>query len=325
MSGFISTSPQADHLSRASAWSATLKDVLEFELSGMRYVKDISAEMAQVDTLNIPSIGQAQIGEYVEDTDIILRAMETGNFQFSGKNYLAGGTYITDAFKHRSYLADELVNSFVPKHQRAIMSKIETDLMALGNSQTLNNPNLINGGAHRFVAGGANGEIVLQDFAKARYALDKAAVPAGNRVAIVDPSVEYMLSTMPNALNGMSPDPLYQRIVNDGISSGMRFITKIFGFDVYVSNYLADTTDTSITAWGDTVSAPTNGKCNLFFSAEADLVPFLFAWTQQPKVESERNIKRQRDEYYVTARYGTGLWRPETLVSIISNVDAVNA
>jgi hypothetical protein len=75
------------------------------------------------------------------------------------------------------------------------------------------------------------------DFQKARYALRKANVPLVNLVAIVDPSVEYALATQTNLVN-FSNNPRWEGIVRDGLSTGMKFLMNVFGFDVYVSNYL---------------------------------------------------------------------------------------
>lgn len=313
MTGFTSTAP--DYLVRSNVWSNELKMVLEDELNAMSYVKQLT-NFPDGDTFNIPSIGQATVDDYIEDTSVIYRAMDTGNFTFTITKYKSSATYITEKMKQDTYYLNEIVSAFVPKQSRAIMEAIETDILALANTQTLSATNTINGAAHRFVASGTNETMALADFAKARFALKKANVPDTNLIAIVDPSVEYKINTLPNLLN-VSDNPRWEGIVSTGIATGMKFIKNIYGFDVYVSNYLPTANETIS---GLTTAA---GKANLFFSASSDVLPFVFAMRQAPKVDSEYNKDYQREEYVTTARYGMKLYRPENLVVILADTDQV--
>src|SRR5690606_8269494 len=152
-------------------------------------------------------------------------------------------TYITKKAKQDGYYMAQLVSKFVPYQARAIDEKVETDILALAaagalGGQTGSNANMINGAAHRFIGSGANETIALADFAKALYALKKANMPDNNLIAIVDPSVEYTINTMTNLVN-VSNNPRWEGVITSGIASGHRFVKNIFGFDVYVSNYLA--------------------------------------------------------------------------------------
>jgi hypothetical protein len=135
-------------------------------------------------------------------------------------------------------------------------------------------------------------------------------------VAIVDPSVEYALNTITNLAN-ISNNPHWEGVIAEGIATGMRFVKNVYGFDVYVSNNLADANETIS---GVTTAA---GKANMFFSAESDVLPFIGAWRQLPQVESERNKDHQRDEFVISARYGVKLFRPENLVCVLSDTDQV--
>lgn len=312
MTGFTTAT---DYLTRSYVWSSELKSVLEDDLSAMKYVK-ILTDFPDGDTFNIPSIGQAQVDDYIEDQSVQYRAMDTGNFTFTINKYKSSATYITEKMKQDSFYMNQLISAFVPKQSRAIMEAIETDVLALANSQTLNATNTINGAAHRFIGTGLNETIALADFAKARFALKKANVPDTNLVAIVDPSVEYALNTLTNLVN-VSNNPRWEGIVADGIATGMSFVKNIYGFDVYVSNYLPDANET---IGGKTTAA---GKANIFFSAASDVLPFVFAMRQAPKVDSEYNKDYQREEYVTTARYGTKLYRPENLVVVLTDTDQV--
>ena len=307
----FTTSITQNHLHRSELWSAELKEVLEDDLMAQGWVRWLS-EFPDGDQFTIPSIGQANVRDYQEDTDVIFDAMDTGEFNFQITEYLSSATYITDKAKQDMFYMNELVSSFVPKQARAIGEHVETKILALQGEQTSGDPNTINDAAHRFVASGTNQDVTTADFAKALYALKKANVPQQNLVAIVDPSVEYTLNTLTNLTN-VSNNPMWEGIVADGIASGMRFVKNVYGFDVWTSNYLPD----GITETVSSVTA-TNGVANMFFSASSDIIPFIGAWRQSPRVESERNIKRQRDEYVTTARYGVKLYRPENLVVCLS-------
>lgn len=310
MSGWATTNNE--HLIRSNIWSSQLKEILEFELMGTKYVNMIT-DFPDGDTINIPSIGQAESHDYVEGQPVKYTAMDTGNFTFSIDQYKSSATYITNKMKQDSFYMSQLVSKFVPSQARAISTAMETKVLSVGPAgQTATDYNLINGAPHRFVAQGTGNVISVNDFALARYSLEKAAVPMTNLVAIVDPSVEFQLNTLTNLTN-LSYNPKWEGIVATGISTGMRFLVNIYGFDVYVSNFLPTGNTESI----DSQSC-TNGVINQFFSAAPDVLPFVGQVRQAPKVDSEYNKDFQREEYVTTCRYGFKLYRPENLVSVIS-------
>lgn len=269
--------------------------------------------------INIPSLGQMDVYDYEEGQAIKYTAIDTGNFQFRITDYVASGTYITDKFKQDSFYIARVDAETPGKMSRAVAERMEIDAFAIGNAgQTSGSLNTINGGDHRFVGSGTGGRIAPQDFARAKYALRKASVPMTNLVAIVDPSVEYTLETLTNLVN-VSNNPSWEGIVRDGISTGMKFRMNVYGFDVYVSNWLPKNVNETIDG-----SSTTSGVANYFFSTAGDANPFIGAVRQAPRVESERNKDYQRDEYVVTARWGFGFYRPESLVTILTNEDVVN-
>jgi hypothetical protein len=311
----MTTTADVGHLTRSEVWSSQLKDVLVDDLMATTYVNWLS-EFPDGDTFTIPSIGEAQVTDYVENDDITYAPLDTGEFQFSITEYLASGIYITNKAKQDMFYMNQLVSQFVPKQERAIMEDVEATILGLQSQQTASAVNAINGADHRYVATGTNEVFTVNDFAKARYALKKANVPDTNLIAIVDPSVEYTINTL-SALTTVANNPMWEGIVSSGIATGMKFVKNVYGFDVYVSNNLADANET---IGGVTTAA---GKANLFFSAASDVLPFVGAWRQMPTVDSEYNKNKQRDEYVVTARYGVKLFRPENLVCVLSDTDQV--
>jgi len=315
------TTANTGNLRRSNLWSSQLKDVLEDELTAQAWVRWLT-EFPDGDTFNIPSIGDLPVRNYAEDTPVVYDAMDTGNFTFTIGHYVSSGTYITKKAMQDGYYMNELVSTFVPKQARAIMEKLETDVLALGaggasGGQTASSTNAINGAAHRFIGTGTNETIAVADFAKALYSLKKANVPDTNLVAIVDPTVEYAINTMTNLVN-VSNNPMWEGVITSGIASGRRFVKNIFGFDVYTSNYLPKSQNETITL---TTAA---GVANIFFSAAgSDIAPFVGAWRQMPEVDSEYNKDFQREEYVTTCRYGLKVYRPENLVVVLTDTDQV--
>lgn len=317
MAGF--TTQTNEHLIRSNLWSNQLKKVLEDELLGTRYVRMVT-DFPDGDTLNIPSIGQAEVNDYVENNAIQYTAMDTGNFTFTIDQYKSSATYITDKMKQDSFYMNELVSSFLPAQSRALAKAMEVKILdTIPAGQTSADANAINGADHRWVASGTNETIDLIDFAKARYSLQQANVPMVNLVAIVDPTVEYKLSTQTNVVNLLTPQPQWARVVHDSSLTGMSFKYNLYGFDVYVSQNLK-------TAVNETIGSKTSGSgvANLFFSAAPELMPIIGLIRQPPKVDSEYNKDRQREEYITTMRYGFKTFRPENAVVVISDNDQVS-
>ena len=304
-----------DHLVRTELWSSELKDILQEQLMGTKYVRMLNG-FPDGNTFNIPSVGELPMREVAENTPVTYDSMDTGEFTFSIDRYVEAATFITDKAKQDSYYSQQLIGMFPTKMRRALDENLEGSVFALANTQTVDNTNTINGADHRFVASGSSNTVLaLDDFAKAKYALDKAQA-GGTRVAIIDPSQEYVFNNLVGA-QAFQNNPAFGGIVNGGFVNevtGMRFIRNIFGFDVYVSNFLATPTDTTI----DSVSVPATPVTNIFMSVGGDLTPFVGAYRQLPRVEYERNKDLRRDEYVMNARFGLKLYRPECLVGVIT-------
>lgn len=314
-------SNNTDYLTRTNLWSAELKSVFEADLMAQKYVRMI--DFADGDTLNIPSLGQFEVSDYTEGQAVRYSAYDTGNFTFTINEYKQVGTYITRKAKQDLFYAEQLVSSFVPKMSRALAEQMEADIFAIGpDGQTASNANSINGAPHRWVANGTNETIDVKDFALALNALQMANAPLTNLVAIVHPSVEYKLNTLTNITN-VSNNPMWQGIIETGHRTGMRFSRNIYGWDVYVSQFLKTGVNETITAHGAAKTSAA-GVANLFMSvAPGDSMPFIGAVRQAPIVDSEFNKDLQRDEFVVTCRYGYKVYRPESYCVVITDTDQV--
>lgn len=318
------TTANMDLLTRSEIWSSELKEILRDEMMAQRYVRMLDG-FPDGNQFTIPSIGQAQVDNYVEDTAVAYRPMDTGEFTFTIDKYLSSATYITKKAKQDAFYSAELVSRFVPEQERAIMAHFEaTTLAAPEVGVSANSTELIDSIQHRWAGSTTGAFIAVSDFARARYALKKLNVPDTNLIAIVDPSVEYTLNTLTNLVS-VSDNPRWEGIVSDGIATGMKFVKNVYGFDVYTSNYLATATDGALTNAAGTPAnqdfSTTNGKVNLFFSAAPAASPLVGAWRQMPEVDASYNKDFQRDEFVTTARYGVKLYRPENMVRVITKTN----
>jgi hypothetical protein len=311
-----------EHLVRSNIWSTQLKEVFLEHLLGTNYV-DWLTDFPDGDTINIPSIGQMETLDYAEGQAIRYTGMDTGNFTFTINKYKSAATFITEKMKQDSFYTARLVSSFVPKMQRALAKTMEVDFLATGNAgQTASNLNAINGANHRFVGSGVVNSVAAispKDFARAKYALAMANVPQTQLIAIVHPSVGYQLETLTNLVN-VSNNIHWEGVITSGLSTGMRFLKNIYGFDVWESQNLPG----GLTETINGLSVTTNGVSNCFFSAASDALPIVGAVRQPPKVDSKYNMDLQREEYAVTSRYDFKLFRPENYVCVLTDATAVD-
>src|SRR6266567_5528865 len=273
---------------RTQLWSRTIKELLLDELNAMKFVRIIS-DFPDGYVINIPSIGEAETADFTEGQAIKYNQMDTGNFTFSFDQYKYSAHAISEKFKRDSFYSADVIAAFVPRQHRVLMEGVETRILAQANNgQTSANANLINGVDHRFIGTGlqnGNAAVSIADFARIRNSLFKANVPLANLCGIIDSSTAFTLETQTNAVNLLSPQPMWGEMVREGAVSGFKFRYNILGIDLYVSNYLP-------TVGSETIGSTsvTSGICNFFFSSvPGDTLPWVGAFRQMPTVFSEFN------------------------------------
>ncbi len=312
MAGFMDAN--TNYLTRTNLWSRQIKELLLDELNAMKFVRIIS-DFPDGFTINIPSIGEATQQDFAEGQAIKYNSMDTGNFTFSFDQYKYSANAISEKFKRDSYYSQDVIAAFVPRQHRVLMEGVETRILAQANNgQTASNLNVINNSNHRWVAGASGQVISFADFAKARNSLIKANVPLRDLIAIIDPATAYTLETQTNIVNLLSPNRKWGPIVDEGIITGFKFQYNVYGFDVYISNYLPLISSETI----NSVSV-TSGVANYFFSAApGDTLPWVGAFRQMPTVYSEFNKDLQQEEYLTITEYGFKLYRPENMVTVLT-------
>lgn len=279
------------------------------------WTRDVS-DFGTGTTLNIKTVGSATIQDVQEDTPLSYQAIDTGNVTLSITDYIGDAWYITDVLRMDGSQVEQLHTMRAMESTRALQERVESRFLAICNSsQTASDLNNINGFKHRFVASGTGQIVTLDDFRDMKLSFDKANIPQAGRIAIVDPVVEATLNGLFTTTASTDFNAHFEGMVNEGFAQEHKFVANIFGWDIYTSNRLVRSINETI----DSV-AVTGGVANVFMSVLDDQTkPIMRAWRQQPKVETERNMKNKRDEFDVTSRFGFGAQRFDSLGILITD------
>ena len=277
-------------------------------------------------TLNIKTVGTVTLQDAAEDTPLNYSNIDTGTLTLSITDYIGDAWKVSDDLREDGSQVDTLMAMRAMESTRALGENHESRFLATGNSaQTAANLNLVNGRPHRWVGSAASNArtITLADFISMKLAFDKANVPAGGRIAIVDPVVEATLNSLQNLVN-VSNNPMFDGIVTEGFARDHKFVKNIFGFDVYTSNFLPTLTATeaiNASSYGLTSETAAIGdKANIFMCvADDSCKPIMHAWRRAPKTEGWRDEETRSDKFQVTSRFGFGAQRADTLGVILTH------
>lgn len=271
------------------------------------FSRDVS-DFGSGTTLNIKTVGAVTIQDVAEEQPITLSNIDTGTVTLSIANYVGDGWAVTDDLREDGAQVEQLLAMRSMESTRALAEYFESKFLAACNSaQTNSNANLVNGFAHRIVSAESNNVISIDHFRKMKLAFDKAKVPQMGRIAIVDPVVEATLNGLTNIVQ-VTNNPMFEGIITSGFAAQHKFVRNIFGFDIYVSNMLPTG------SMGDGTTTVASAVANVFMCvADDQCKPIMRAWRRQPKVETQRNFSERRDEFQVSARFGLGAQRTDTL------------
>lgn len=285
-------------------------------LLGEQYYRNV-ADFGSGDTLNIPTVGSVTIQEGSENEAFTYNPIDTGRVTLTITDYVGDAWFVTDDMREDGYNVDALMSARSVESTRAIQENFETRFLAVAEAgQTNADPNNINGFAHRIVSAETNDVFHEHHLAEMRLAFDKANVPMQGRVFIADPVVEATLNKKITITTDVTP--FAESILRSGMASGMRFVGQLFGFDIILSNRLPTG------AFSDgTNSIASGGVANIAMCVLDDnCKPVMGAWRRMPRVEGERNKDLRRDEFVVSARWGLGVQRLDTLGVIATSATA---
>lgn len=276
-------------------------------------------------TLNIKTIGSATIQEITENEDLTYNPIDTGEVQLQITDYVGDAWYITDILRQDGAQVESLHAARAQEATRAIQENFETRFLATMNSgQTASDSNDVNGFSHRFKASGTNLTLADADLIDMALAFDKANVPMNGRIAIVDPVTAAAFGKRAQLTANLdAAGPVAQGLVKDGFMKEHKFVTSIYGWDIFTSNRLPEVDGETLTEFDGTNSGSTSGTANIFMClADDNCKPGMIAWRQPPKVETGRDRSKKRDEFDTTARWGVGVQRVDTLGVIVTSATA---
>jgi len=303
------------HFIEAEQYSDFILENLEDGLLPAGFYRNVS-DFGKGEVLNIKTIGEAQIQEVEEDAPIKFSPIETGEVELRITDYVGDGWYVTDKMRQDGNQIEQLLAARGKAATRNIQEYFETRALAtLAAAQTNGDDNDIDGFPRRIVPTSTNRTIELEDLIKMRLTFNKAQVPFAGRIAIVDPVVEATLNTTFQITSGtgdLAANSTWQMITENGFARDHNFVISLYGWDIITSNRLP--TRPANTASDGTTTVVTAAVENIFMCiADDHCKPLMAAWRQLPKVEGERNVKMKRDEFSVTARFGFGVQRTDTL------------
>lgn len=261
------------------------------------------------EVLNIKTVGTVTIQEGAEDTPLVYNPIESGEITLRITDYIGDAWYVTDELREDGAQIDALLAARAQESTRAIQEHFETRFLAECNAaQTDADANIINGFPHRLAAE----KFELKHLIDMRLAFQKANVPAEGNVFLCDPTVEATLNQLVTITSDVSP--FAAKILEGGMTDGMQFIMKLYGWNILSSNRLARGT------FSDGTTSVTTGVANVFMNILDDQTkPIMGCWRRMPKSEGERNKDLARDEHIVRARFGFGPQRVDTLGILITN------
>jgi len=275
--------------------------------------RDVS-DFGEGTTLNVKTVGAATLQEVSEEVPMEYNAIDTGVVQLQITDFVGDAWSISDVLREDGSQIDSLHALRAQESTRALQEYFESQYLAICNSaQTDAAANNINGFAHRIASAETNNVISLAHFNDMKLSFDKANVPQGGRIAIIDPVAEATLNNLHNA-TWVSNNQMFEGIINEGFARDHKFVKNIFGWDIWTSNRLAKGD------YGDGTTSVTGGVANVFMSVGGDQVkPIMRAWRRMPKVETDRNVQLKRDEFDVTARFGLGAQRVDSLGILVTS------
>lgn len=268
-------------------------------------------------TLHIKTVGTVTIQDGAEEVPFDYSPIESGEVSLTITDYVGDAWYVTDELREDGAQVEALMNARKVESTRAIQETFESRFLRKANSsQTNASPNNVNGFAHRIASAETNNVIALSHFVKMKLAFDKANVPVGGRIAIVDPIVAATLDGLVSI--GRDVTPFAERILEQGFAREHQFLMNLYGWDIITSNRLPTG------SFGDGTTTITNGVANIFMSvADDNTKPIMAAWRRMPKAEGERNKDLRRDEFVTSSRWGFGTQRVDTLGVVVTS--AVNS
>lgn len=274
-------------------------------------------------TLNIKTVGTRTIQDLSENEAIDYTPIDSNTITMTINEYVGDGFSISDSLREDGEQVERLIMESAMEQTRAIAEDYETKfLKEAATTQVAANPNAINGFNHRVLAQGSNTTLALNDLVDMKLAFDKANVPMGRRILVVDPVVGATLDKLHTTTVSVDRNPTFSGFMDTGFARDHEFVMNLYGWNIITSNRLHRLTASEAVGGG---TAAVGTVANVFMSlADDNSKPIMSAWRRTPQAETGRNKELRRDETVVSARYGFGRQRLDTLGVIFTSPTATS-
>lgn len=282
------------------------------------------SDFGEGNTLHIKTIGSVTLQEITEDEDFTYNPIESGEVFLTINDYPGDAWYVTDPMRQDGSQIEQLHAARAEEGKRAFQEYIESRFLeTLNNGHVASDPNEVFNFPHRFRAAGSNQTLLEADYINMRLAFDKANVPMGGRIAVIDPVSAAALSKTALLTTNMDAVGEAYSLAKDGFDRDHQFVTMLHGWQIWTSNRLPSVTGETLSLFDGTGSASTSGTANIFMSiADDNTKPGMMAWRSLPSVETERDMDKRRDKYTMAGRFGIGVQRIDSLGVIVSSATA---
>lgn len=301
----------------AEIYSQFMLENLDDGFLPTQFYRNVS-DFAKGTTLNIKTVGTVALQEVAEGTPLIYNPIDTGNVTLSISDYAGDAWAISDILRQDGSNIEQLLASRAMESTRAFQVDAESRFLR-HSAQVDTGANTINGFVHNYKATGNNDTLVLADIIAMGLAFDKANVPAMGRVMIVDPIVAATMQLFFTANYQANSSPKFTSMLESSFVNEGRFVTTLYGFDIYTSNRL-HIVESGETSEGDVGQVANIAMC----VADDNCKPLMYASRQAPMAETERNKDLRQDEFIVTARDGFGTQRKDTIGVIFTSATATS-
>lgn len=299
----------------AEQYSAFILQNLQDGLLPGAFYRNVS-DFGSGTTLHIKSIGTVTVQDGAEEVPYDYTPIESGEIQMTITEHTGAAWYITDELRQDGTQVEALSAAQSSEVTRALQETFETRFLRRANTAQVDaNPNVVNGFAHRIASAETNNVVSPLHFSQMKLAFDKANVPAGGRIAIVDPVTATTLEQLIPITQDVTG--FGEAIIKNGFARDHQYLMYLYGWHIITSNRLDRGT------FSDGTTTVTDGVANVFMSvADDNTKPLMAAWRKLPSVETERNKDLRRDEFVTYCRYGFGVQRVDSLGILITS--AVN-
>ena len=311
----------------AEQYSKFMLENLDDGFLPTQFYRNVS-DFAKGTTLNIKTVGTVALQEVAEGTPLIYNPIDTGSVTLSISDYAGDAWAISDILRQDGSDVEALLASRAMESTRAFQVDAESRFLQQCANVTsagvddATRSNVVNGFAHNFKATGTNDTLVLADIIAMGLAFDKANVPAMGRVMIVDPVVAATMQLFFTANYQANSNPKFTSMLESSFVNEGRFVTTLYGFDIYTSNRL-HVLDAIVSING--TNAAVGDVANIAMCvADDNCKPLMYASRQAPSAETSRNKDLRQDEFIVTARDGFGIQRNDTIGVIYTSATATS-